>query len=138
MNNEARGMMTEPVIYIDHRGELISRVSAEQVEAVLGPHIDAIRKRFGMNATPINAILYCPSCGLQHIDRPKSCDAEHCQDGCACPGDCLAWGNPPHRSHLCAECGNIWRPADVPTNGVATLLTIGKADNPVIAGRANA
>ena len=32
-----------PVIYIDRQGNLISKVSAEQVEAVLGPHVDHIR-----------------------------------------------------------------------------------------------
>lgn len=33
----------EPVIYVDNRGQLVSRVSDEQVEAVLGPHVDRIR-----------------------------------------------------------------------------------------------
>jgi|GEM_PF-5800951 len=61
---------------------------------------------------PIDMILYCPSCGYQHIDKP---DGE--------------WTNPPHRSHLCHSCGYIWRPADVPTNGVESIRTRGKADN---------
>jgi hypothetical protein len=32
-----------PAIYVDSRGELVASVSAEQVEAVLGPHVDRIR-----------------------------------------------------------------------------------------------
>lgn len=40
---------------------------------------------------------------------------------------------PVHRSHLCRPedggCGHIWRPADVPTNGVDAIKTKGKADS---------
>jgi len=60
---------------------------------------------------PIDMILYCPSCGEQHIDAPEE-----------------NWANPPHRSHLCDACGCIWRPADVATNGVVEIKTNGKAD----------
>jgi hypothetical protein len=63
--------------------------------------------------SPVDMVLYCPSCGVQHIDTPGP-----------------TWKNPPHRSHLCLGCGHIWRPADVPTNGVATIKTKGKADSP--------
>ncbi len=69
---------------------------------------------------PIPTILYCPECGLQHIDG-----AENNLTGDA------AWTNPPHRSHLCHGCGHIWRPADVPTNGVAQIETRGLKDSPV-------
>lgn len=40
-----------PVIYVDERGALISRVSAEQVEAVLGPIVDQLRGVDAMDAT---------------------------------------------------------------------------------------
>jgi hypothetical protein len=40
----------------------------------------------------------------------------------------VTWDNPPHRSHLCHGCGLIWRPADVPTTGIATIGTRGKGD----------
>lgn len=60
---------------------------------------------------PINMLLWCPQCNAQHIDAPSE-----------------GWDNPPHRSHLCHECGCIWRPADVPTNGVAEVKTAGDAD----------
>lgn len=36
---------------------------------------------------------------------------------------------PPHKSHLCHACGCIWRPADVPTNGVEQIQTRGRKDN---------
>lgn len=60
---------------------------------------------------PINMLLWCPQCNAQHIDAPSE-----------------GWNNPPHRSHLCHECGCIWRPADVATNGVAEVKTAGDAD----------
>lgn len=63
---------------------------------------------------PIDMILHCPSCHAQHVDEPD----ERTPD----------WQNPPHHSHLCHACGTIWRPADVPTNGVAAITTRGTAD----------
>lgn len=69
--------------------------------------LSAVQKTF-----PIPMILYCPRCHTQHIDEPTE-----------------TWPNPPHRSHLCEACGCIWRPADVPTTGVAGIKTTGKADN---------
>jgi hypothetical protein len=66
----------------------------------------------GGEAEPIPMVLHCPKCGKQHIDEPSE-----------------GWDNPPHKSHLCHGCGCIWRPADVPTTGVAATVTVGKADN---------
>lgn len=63
---------------------------------------------------PIPMILFCPACGLQHIDAPEP-------EG--------GWDNPPHKSHLCHGCGHIWRPADVATNGVAEISTRGDHDS---------
>lgn len=68
---------------------------------------------------PIDMVLHCPKCGMQHIDAPD----ERTPD----------WKNEPHRSHLCHGCGHIWRPADVPTNGVKAVKTTGKADSPIAA-----
>lgn len=62
---------------------------------------------------PIPMILHCPRCTFQHVDKA---DPE------------MGWFNPVHRSHQCKACGTIWRPADVPTVGVANILTKGKAD----------
>lgn len=63
---------------------------------------------------PINMVLHCPKCGEQHIDKADAW-----------------WNNPPHRSHLCHGCGHIWRPADVPTNGVAAIKTHGTNDSAI-------
>lgn len=68
----------------------------------------------GGQPEPIRMVLHCPRCHVQHIDEPDE----------RTPG----WNNPPHRSHLCHACGCIWRPADVPTMGVASTETRGKAD----------
>lgn len=66
---------------------------------------------------PIDMLLYCPNCDHQHIDEPN---------------EAAGWTNPPHKSHLCRTddggCGHIWRPADVSTNGVASLKTKGERD----------
>lgn len=73
---------------------------------------------------PIPMILYCPACGMQHIDAPKA--AHTIFIDVKVP----EWTNPPHRSHLCAKCGYIWRPADVITVGVESIETKGKNDSP--------
>jgi hypothetical protein len=62
---------------------------------------------------PIPMLLFCPKCGHQHVDAPDPAKG---------------WDNPPHRSHLCDNCGVIWRPADVLTTGVAGIDTFGKLD----------
>ncbi len=78
---------------------------------------------------PIDMVLHCPKCHLQHVDAPEP----PCNQGCC--GILIphihpwAWSNPPHRSHQCAGCGAIWRPADDPTNGVQAITSRGKADN---------
>lgn len=94
----------------------------------------------GLNPKPLDMILHCPACGMQHIDKDNSQDLriEAAERGIDREGDreCdrwieeREWTNPPHRSHLCAGCGHIWRPADVPTNGVASIQTRGKEDSP--------
>lgn len=97
-----------------------------------------------MSKIPIDMVLRCPKCGAQHIDkaeeppRLRNGDVAHgceCCDGedeCTCPGWKPSWWtNPPHRSHLCHFCRHVWRPADVPTNGVKAVKTIGKADSPI-------
>ena len=63
---------------------------------------------------PIDMILNCHRCDYQHVDLPEP------EKG---------WTNPPHKSHLCHRCGYVWRPADVPTNGVEAIKTKGSGDN---------
>ena len=81
---------------------------------------------------PIDMILHCPKCHVQHIDRREIAPVKNGPDNG--PGDRgfgirVVWDNPPHRSHLCHSCGCVWRPADVCTNGVAQIETRGKDDN---------
>lgn len=77
---------------------------------------------------PIDMVLHCPACGMQHIDKADEIDPYPTPEK-----DAAWWGNPPHRSHLCRGCGHIWRPADVPTNGVEAVKTRGKNDSPIAA-----
>ena len=80
--------------------------------------------------TPIDMVLHCPACQVQHIDAPAPlAPGQHY--GFNCAGEVRPWANPPHRSHLCAVCGHVWRPADVPTNGVAAVKTKGKDDSSI-------
>lgn len=101
-------------------------------------------------AKPIDMLIFCPECGMQHIDRPDapnskcpSCDSpqpnlhpavqyEGEVQPCKDPFHNGRWTNPPHKSHTCRKedggCGIIFRVADVPTNGVEKIQTRGKAD----------
>lgn len=92
---------------------------------------DPVMKLAGGPA-PIDMVLHCPACGLQHVDEPDT-DAHAYSDGRE-----SMWTNPPHRSHLCHGCGHIWRPADVPTNGVAAIKTRGQNDSPIVQPRRTA
>lgn len=66
-----------------------------------------------LSLAPIPMLLFCPRCHRQHVDAPQP------------EKD---WTNPPHRSHECQNCGLVWRPADVPTNGVQAITTRGQRD----------
>lgn len=95
---------------------------------------------------PIDMVLHCPNCGMQHIDAPNHWsdrfdppptdgsmdDEERAEFDATVKAYEDEWTNPPHRSHLCHGCGHIWRPADVPTNGVAFINTKGNADSPLV------
>src|ERR1044072_1073994 len=81
-------------------------------------------------ALPIDLLLFCPMCATQHVDEAKPDVCEKCgceEEFCPCE-DFTAWLNPPHKSHRCTACNHVWRPADVPTNGVAELKTKGERD----------
>lgn len=84
-------------------------------------------------AAPIDMVLHCPACGMQHVDAPEWEDDPHDIE----QGQIMSWRNEPHRSHLCHGCGHVWRPADVPTNGVQAVKTKGKADSPPRASQAS-
>jgi hypothetical protein len=125
---------------------------AQQARERVQPYLKDMRVQYEITgvspagqAAPIDMVLHCPACHVQHIDAP---DTEPCKQGCqyardiampehTCGAGCMyllpespRWTNPPHRSHLCGNCGHIWRPADVPTNGVAATKTKGKRDTP--------
>ncbi len=79
---------------------------------------------------PVDMLLFCPNCGEQHVDEAKPDACETCGQnlqGCACE-TFTAWLNPPHKSHRCSYCNHVFRPADVPTNGVLQIQTAGKND----------
>jgi len=78
--------------------------------------------------TPIDMVLHCPNCGKQHVDAPEPGRAVWGNNFEHPIVEIGGWSNPPHRSHLCHSCGTIWRPADLPTNGVERTKTKGKAD----------
>ena len=83
----------------------------------------------------VDMILFCPACGMQHIDAPGDLEQPPHPDGPheSCVG---TWTNPPHRSHLCHGCGHIWRPSDTHTNGVAEIRSKGVNDStPPIRGK---
>lgn len=81
-------------------------------------------------AGPIDMVLHCPKCREQHIDAPELATRVITANVMGISTtDSPAWGNPPHRSHLCHDCGHIWRPCDIPTNGVSAILTQGKNDS---------
>lgn len=85
-------------------------------------------------ALPIDMVLHCPKCHLQHIDAPESPKRTAAANSLAGVPAGGLWNNPPHRSHLCSGCGWVWRPADVCTNGVAAVKTVGKNDRPIDIG----
>lgn len=79
---------------------------------------------------PVDILLFCPHCGAQHIDEAKPGICETCgqaEPACTCVAF-TAWLNPPHKSHRCHSCNHVWRPADVPTNGVAAIQSKGERD----------
>lgn len=51
---------------------------------------------------PIPMLLWCPECGLRHIDEGE-------------------FATKLHHTHACQGCGHVWRPAIVPTVGVRFL-----------------
>ncbi len=79
---------------------------------------------------PIDMLLFCPNCGEQHVDEAKPDECETCgrsETACICE-TFTAWLNPSHKSHRCGRCNHVFRPADVPTNGVKAIKTAGEHD----------
>jgi hypothetical protein len=69
---------------------------------------------------PVDVVLFCPNCGIQHIDKSEPDKCETCGGGrtnCICEFF-TEWLNPPHAKHRCKACNHVWKPFDYPTNGV--------------------
>lgn len=124
--------------YVQRQDARQKSMGLQYTEAETHDLADTLVREFGK---PIDMVLHCPACGLQHIDKDNTEDLriEAAETGRDREGDKELdrwledneWTNPPHRSHLCSGCGHIWRPADVPTNGVKAVSTTGKADSPI-------
>lgn len=115
------GLFTGEVLP-DSNIEVVRKASGSWIPLFAYVHSDGLHSK-GM---PTDLILFCPACGLQHIDRPEVKAHNPIGEG---QGTSEGWTNPPHRSHLCHQCGNVWRPADVATNGVASIKTRGAKDS---------
>lgn len=95
-------------------------VREKQMEVVLLIN-EANSAHIRTSQAPIDMLLNCSKCGRQHVDQ-----IEHS----ITPGRMsLDWSKHPHTSHLCHGCGFVWRPADVPTNGVDRVKTNGQQDD---------
>lgn len=107
---------------------LAEQIAEELKAALIDLAESPFREKVTLLVEPIDMILHCPACGLQHIDAPE--EVNYLDEGFPTTG--VIWSNPPHRSHLCANksCRHVWRPADVPTNGVAGIMTRSDRDSP--------
>lgn len=125
---------------VEYNGETYADISNEGADALANHFMDfyeILHESHSDLLKPIDMILLCPKCGFQHIDRaeevcrePAPCRRPRHHTGLCSPfPETAAWTNPPHKSHLCHNCGVIWRPADVTTNGVAAIKTRGSDDN---------
>ncbi len=126
------------------------RMALKDIEAVLARHgcppgatmtdwVDEQLTALAAATKPVDMLLFCPHCGRQHIDAIET-GTTLSRSGLdtLTETEVVTWSNPPHRSHLCHHCGTIWRPADVATNGVATIGTRGKNDSTLFATKAAA
>lgn len=126
------------------------RMALKDIEAVLARHgcpsgatmtdwVDEQLTALAAATKPVDMLLLCPNCGVQHIDAVETGTAlSRSGLDTLTEAEVVTWSNPPHRSHLCHHCGTIWRPADVATNGVAAIETRGKNDSTLFATKAAA
>lgn len=77
---------------------------ARDQETQTGLVLDDFAFQLGeIEANPVPVELFCPKCTMQHIDEDEWATAQKA-----------------HRKHLCAGCGNIWKPYPAFTVGVAS------------------
>jgi hypothetical protein len=60
------------------------------------------------NFPPQRMVLYCPECGVKHIDEKDEATG-------------IDWATRPHKKHLCLTCGFIWQPSLINTVGVDSI-----------------
>lgn len=84
--------------------------------AFVGVLAKRLRKKVDKPRDPVPMVLICPKCGKNHVDRDE-------------------WATTRiHRSHLCENCGHVWRPFEFATVGIepsrltTLLLEHGLAD----------
>lgn len=85
--------------------DLESKAVGPNVAAALGSNVSTafgVKEPAQEEAKPVPMLLWCPACGERHIDAGE-------------------FAVKPHHTHACQECGMVWRPALVPTCGVAFL-----------------
>jgi len=63
---------------------------------------DGVKKPEAPTLLPIPMLIWCPMCSARHIDVGE-------------------FATKHHHTHSCQKCGLTWRPAIVPTVGVAFL-----------------
>lgn len=83
------------------------------VEVVDLNTIQVLKHRWGKPGTykldaagpsgPTPMLLWCPECGMRHVDAGE-------------------FFHKPHHTHACQGCGMVWRPAVIDTIGVRFLL----------------
>lgn len=121
--------MTTPNYFCDRAGGCVCGGDTPGVRAGC-THFHAIAYKPAASASPLRMVLHCPACGLQHIDAPTPPTYRQGGEGLTYQTR-PAWTNPPHRSHLCAGCGIVWRPASFPTTGVQATQTRGADDSAI-------
>lgn len=106
----ARERPIEPIVPKIYAGEAATlkeeryqaQAQREFKHAAQSMHEHATDETAAIISTPMR--LFCPVCNARHIDKPEP------EKG---------WENPPHKTHLCAECGHLWRPFEYATIGVS-------------------
>lgn len=92
----------------DSKGDELITLDTQQIIDAIDEAIAFVSKE----PAPVNMVLHCPRCGLQHIDAPEDTDSfrdlmfKHAGVVEAHP---MPWTNPPHKSHLCSRCKFIWQ-----------------------------
>lgn len=79
-----------------------NRVKRDQESKAIEVGVSAVLGVKEPEVKSIPMLLWCPACGERHIDAGE-------------------FAVKPHHTHACQECGMVWRPALVPTCGVAFL-----------------